>query len=186
MKAINRSTIIYNNFGADAAGAVAPKTSYFIDETTWRPTTKIYYVYTGITNAENVTAEVSTTSEALFCDGVEYPLFYAGQNIDVNIKYTLPGYKGDWTDHGCYVAQTLLNGSACTIASTTINNDVESYNGERYARTQEESFFINMPNAPMGMGGMMGGVPIADPMANMGGMGDMTDISAAAAEDMPF
>ena len=149
VKAINRSTIIYNNFGADAAGAVAPKTSYFIDETTWRPTTKIYYVYTGITNAENVTAEVSTTSEALFCDGVEYPLFYAGQNIDVNIKYTLPGYKGDWTDHGCYVAQTLLNGSACTIASTTINNDVESYNGERYARTQEESFFINMPNAPI-------------------------------------
>ena len=26
------------------------------------------------------------------------------------------------------------------------------------------------------MGGMMGGVPIADPMSNMGGMGDMTDI----------
>lgn len=83
VRAINRSTIIYNNFGADAAGAVEPKTPYFIDETTWRPTTKIYYVYTGITNAENVTAEVSTTSEALFCDGIEYPLFYAGQNIDV-------------------------------------------------------------------------------------------------------
>ena len=151
VKAINRSTIIYNNFGADAAGAVAPKTSYFIDETTWRPTTKIYYVYTGITNAENVTAEVSTTSEALFCDGIEYPLFYAGQNIDVNIKYTLPGYKGDWTDHGCYVAQAFVNGTECDITSTTVSNSIseEGYEGERYARTQEVAFKATMPEAPI-------------------------------------
>ncbi|MBQ1987436.1 MAG: hypothetical protein II235_04840, partial [Muribaculaceae bacterium] len=36
--AINRSTIIYNNFGADAVGAAEPKTLYFIDEQTWKPT----------------------------------------------------------------------------------------------------------------------------------------------------
>ena len=148
--AINRSTIIYNNFGADAVGAAEPKTPYFIDEQTWKPTDKIYYAYTGITNAENVTAEVASTTEAFICDGVDYVLYYAGQNIDVNIKYTLPGYKGDWTDHGCYVAKTLLNDAECTIASTTISNNIseEGYNGERYARTQEESFSIVMPNAP--------------------------------------
>ena len=150
VKAINRSTIIYNNFGADAVGAAEPKTPYFIDEQTWKPTDKIYYAYTGITNAENVTAEVASTTEAFICDGVDNLLYYAGQNIDVNIKYTLPGYKGDWTDHGCYVAKTLLNDAECTIASTTISNNIseEGYNGERYARTQEESFSIVMPNAP--------------------------------------
>ena len=148
--AINRSTIIYNNFGADAVGAAEPKTLYFIDEQTWKPTDKIYYAYTGITNAENVTAEVASTTEAFICDGVDYLLYYAGQNIDVNIKYTLPGYKGDWTDHGCYVAKALLNDAECTIANTTISNNIseEGYNGERYARTQEESFSIVMPNAP--------------------------------------
>ena len=149
--AINSSTIIYNNFGADAEGAVQPKTSYFIDESTWRPTNKIYYAYTGITNAENVTADVTATTEPFYCTGIDYPLYYAGQSIDVNINYNLPGYKGDWTDHGCYVASTLMNGNVCEIASTTISNNIseEGYNGERYARTQAVSFNITMPSAPV-------------------------------------
>ena len=151
VRAINRSTIIYNNFGADAAGAVEPKTPYFIDESTWRPTTNIYYAYTGITDVENVTSAVSSTTEALFYDGIEYPLYNAGQDIYVNIKYTLPGYKGDWTDHGCYVDAISMNGNTCEIFGTTISNNIseEGYNGERYARSQDASFKITMPEAPV-------------------------------------
>ena len=80
-------------------------------------------------------------------------------------------------------------GSGCIeryIANQTPSITLDFIRESIIPKETEKPKAPNMPNAPMGMGGMMGGVPIADPMTNMGGMGDMTDISAAAAEDMPF
>ncbi|MBQ1986890.1 MAG: T9SS type A sorting domain-containing protein, partial [Muribaculaceae bacterium] len=83
--------------------------------------------------------------------GIESPLYYAGQELDFTVKFGLPGYKGDWTDHGCYVAQAFVNGTECDITSTTVSNSIseEGYEGERYARTQEVAFKATMPEAPI-------------------------------------
>lgn len=80
-------------------------------------------------------------------------------------------------------------GSGCIeryIANQTPSITLDFIRESIIPKETEKPKAPNMPNAPMNMGGMMGGVPIADPMAGMGGMSDMNDISAAAAEDMPF
>lgn len=89
-----------------------------------------------------------------------------------NGSLSFPGFVGS----GCierFVANQMPSITVDVIRESIIPKETEK------AKTP------NMPNAMGGIGGMMGGVPIADPMT-MGGMNEMTDIAAAAAEDMPF
>lgn len=93
------------------------------------------------------------------------------KNIN-NGALSFPGFVGS----GC-IEKFISN----QMPSITVDAIRESI----IPRETEKAKTPNMPN--MGMGGMMGGVPISDPMTGMGGMSDMTnDIAAAAAEDMPF
>lgn len=137
-------------------------------------------------------------------------LFENFENIMNRGKEGQPYYK-DKNNKNIPIWIKLISSIKTNKGWKSVNNGALSFPGfvgsgcvERYIANQTPSITLdfiresiipketekpkapNMPTAPMGMGGMMGGVPIADPMANMGGMGDMTDISAAAAEDMPF
>lgn len=157
---INRATILYNNLGIGSA----PKTSYYLDETTGIPTDKIYYALLGIDNSRATAGSVRNDAAIIHnankmdfnYEGTTYALYPAGSSVVA--EFYLEGFSGDWTNAGYYVNEitdnngnVLAGSNDATYLMPEVGMDEEgnstfSYETGRFLRKQQ--FTITMPSAP--------------------------------------
>lgn len=157
---INRATILYNNLGIGSA----PKTSYYLDETTGIPTDKIYYALLGIDNSRATAGSVRNNAAIIHnsnkmdfnYEGTTYALYPAGSSVVA--EFYLEGFSGDWTNAGYYVNEitdnngnVLAGSNDATYLMPEVGMDEEgnptfSFETGRFLRKQQ--FTITMPSAP--------------------------------------
>lgn len=156
---INRATILYNNLGIGSA----PKTPYYLDETTGMPTDKIYYALLGVDNSQAEAGSVRNNAAIIHnankmdfeYNSTTYALYPAGATVVA--EFYLEGYTGDWTNAGYYIAEiTDNNGNVLATSNDATyimpetgmdeeGNPTFSFESGRFLRKQQ--FTIAMPAA---------------------------------------
>lgn len=156
---INRATILYNNLGIGSA----PKTPYYLDETTGMPTGKIYYALLGVDNSQAEAGSVRNNAAIIHnankmdfeYNSTTYALYPAGATVVA--EFYLEGYTGDWTNAGYYIAEiTDNNGNVLATSNDATyimpetgmdeeGNPTFSFESGRFLRKQQ--FTIAMPAA---------------------------------------
>lgn len=156
---INRATILYNNLGIGSA----PKTPYYLDETTGMPTDKIYYALLGVDNSQAEAGSVRNNAAIIHnankmdleYNSTTYALYPAGATVVA--EFYLEGYTGDWTNAGYYIAEITDNNGNVLAGSNDATyimpetgmdeegNPTFSFESGRFLRKQQ--FTIAMPAA---------------------------------------
>jgi hypothetical protein len=155
--AINRATILYNNFGE----GTEPESPYYIDETTGIATDYIYYMYEGITDElafigsvrQGATVEHSEYKMEFVKDETTYTMYPAGYP-SVTATFYLEGFTGDWSNVGYYIDE-ITNQNTDEIVEAglvEIYDDYETHN-EFTNRFMRKCVYnnITMPESPLAL-----------------------------------
>ncbi len=155
--AINRATNIYNNFGVGDA----PRTIYYLDETTGMPTDIIYYALVGVDNSQAEAGSVRSGAQVIGgtekmdfdYEGTTYAMYPAGATVSV--EFYLEGFSGNWSNAGYYINEITDNNGNVVPATLVYqmqengldedNNSTYSYATDRFMRKLR--YEVTMPAA---------------------------------------
>ena len=156
--AINRATILYNNFGE----GTEPESPYYIDETTGIATDYIYYMYEGITDTlafigsvrQGAPVEHSEYKLDFVKDETTYTL-YPARYPSVKATFYLEGFTGDWSNVGYYIDE-ITNANSDTVeivdaGLVEIYDDYETHNEFTNRFMRKFVYNITMPESPLAL-----------------------------------